>query len=415
MQRILRRLQSEHGQVLPMFVMLLVSFLALAGLAIDAGRVYVARAELTRALDAAALAGVIELPDVDAAANRATGYMDENQPDAVLSFPAADENQFRVEGTRNVDLLFMRIVGFTDLDITASAAAGFGIIPADTALVIDNTGSMGDPPCVDGGDPDEDTPGCPIYEAKTAASDFADFFLADSSGLTQVGFTPFRGCYNPPRSFSSCVPTSMVKDFTTNLTSIQSTIANVEATGGSGTNVCMGLWKALSMFSGPNAQTAPNTVNSLVLLTDGDNNYNSAANGSGSQALPTECKPSGSGSSASSCSGTDGAVHLDLDKKTRNIAIDTLESTYGVEIYVVAFGVCSSNSTTYTASQCRTTNNGGLIGSSQSDNTSDQRLLKCIASSTPGTNDHYFYVTQAQDLPQVFQDIANAIAFRLIE
>jgi hypothetical protein len=81
----------------------------------------------------------------------------------------------------------------------------------------------------------------------------------------------------------------------------------------------------------------------------------------------------------------------------------------------VAFGVCSSNSTVYTASQCRTTNNGGQIGASNSDNTSDQRLLKCIASSTTGTNDHYFYASTASQLPQIFQQIANAIAFRLIE
>jgi hypothetical protein len=111
--------------------------------------------------------------------------------------------------------------------------------------------------------------------------------------------------------------------------------------------------------------------------------------------------------------------------KTRNLAINTLEATHGIEIYVVAFGVCRSgtasiNNATYTSAQCNASSSGGQIGASTPSSVSredvaDQRMLKCIASSTPGTNDHYFWVQEAEDLPQVFQEIANAIAFRLIE
>ena len=54
------------------------------------------------------------------------------------------------------------------------------------------------------------------------------------------------------------------------------------------------------------------------------------------------------------------------------------------------------------------------IGNNDSDNTADRRLLKCIASSTAGTNDHYFEVPSAGDLPDVFSQIAREIAFRLI-
>jgi hypothetical protein len=82
----------------------------------------------------------------------------------------------------------------------------------------------------------------------------------------------------------------------------------------------------------------------------------------------------------------------------------------GIEIFVVAFGVCSSNSTVMTSTDC-TTN----IGNTDNDNTADQRLLKCIASSTSGTNDHYFYAALATDLPAIFTTIAAQIAHRLVE
>lgn len=431
MSRILQRLQrlhDERGQILPMFVMLLVSFLAMAGLAVDAGRVYVARAELTRALDSAALAGVLELPDSDAAQARASVYMDENQPDASLAFPASGENQFRVKGTRSVKLLFMRIVGFDTLDIEASAAAGFGIIPSDTVLLVDSTGSMGASPC----NSNDNNSGCPIFEAKNAAESFAELFLTDANSYTQVGYTPFRGCHNPPRTNSGCVTNSMLEDLTDDLTDVEGAITATTALGGTGTNVCLALYKAQEMFDGPNAQTASNTVKSIVILTDGDNTYNAASYNAAQNSPPSECRPassytssdafvgtgcsaSGSGSASSSNPGSNSETReRSLDRKTRDLAV-TLKNS-GIEIYVVAFGVCgTSNSTVYTTNQCKTDANGGQIGNNNPDTTADSRLLKCIASSTQNTNDHYYNVPTAEDLPAVFEDIARAIAFRLIE
>jgi hypothetical protein len=81
----------------------------------------------------------------------------------------------------------------------------------------------------------------------------------------------------------------------------------------------------------------------------------------------------------------------------------------GVEIFVVAFGVCSSNATVYTQAQCNS-----QIGNTDVDNTADQRLLKCIATSFID-NDHYYYATSASGLTAIFTAIANQIAHRLIE
>jgi hypothetical protein len=81
----------------------------------------------------------------------------------------------------------------------------------------------------------------------------------------------------------------------------------------------------------------------------------------------------------------------------------------GVEIYVVAFSVCGGIDTSVLANPCSGVGGGG------SDSTSDHRLLKCIASSSPDSNDHYYETATASQLPAIFQQIAQAIAFRLVE
>jgi Flp pilus assembly protein TadG len=409
MNRHIRKLKHERGQTLPIFALLLVAFMGLLGLAIDAGRVYVARAELSRALDSAALAGVLELPDEDEAELAAIAYMTDNQPDAGVSFPATQTaNQFRVLGDRNVEFIFMRLLGFTDIDVKASAAAGFGIVPSDTVLMVDATGSMGASPC----NGSQNNSGCPIWEAKQAAHAFNDLFLGSDSSMTQVGYAPFRGCHNPPRTYSGCTTNTQRVDLTSTKSGVTSAINATNALGGSGTNVCLALFKAREMFNGPNAQTAGNTVKSLVILSDGDNTYNVNSYSSSQGAPPTSCRPSSGASSSdgdvsSNCTGAQ-SRERSVDTRTKTLA-DTLRGE-GVEIYVIAFGVCGSfNTNTPTAAYC------GGIGNGDHDNTADQRLLKCIASSTPGTNDHYYRVPTAADLPAVFEEVARAIAFRLIE
>jgi hypothetical protein len=186
-----------------------------------------------------------------------------------------------------------------------------------------------------------------------------------------------------------------------------SQIDDVTALGGSGTNNCLGLYQANSILMGTGHHTAANTLRFIVILTDGDNTYNAVSYGGG--APPSECRPdtdpsNSDGDVSSSCTGA----------QTREKQLDTKTQTYanglkaaGVEIFVVGFGVCGSSST----SLCNT----GNIGNNDHDNTADRNLLKCIASSHTGTNDHYFETSSATELPGLFQTIAGQIAFRLIE
>lgn len=98
-----------------------------------------------------------------------------------------------------------------------------------------------------------------------------------------------------------------------------------------------------------------------------------------------------------------------LDTETKTEA-GVVEGS-GVEIFVVAFGVCGTDDGKVRTSANYCTN----IGNTDPDTVADQRLLKCIATSSSGTNDHYFATATASDLPGIFQQIAQNIAFRLIK
>jgi len=395
---------KEKAQVLPIMALLAIVFVGLLGLAIDMARLFVARAELSRALDSAALAGVVEMPDVDNAQTKATTYLHKNLPEASATFPATGEQfQIRVKGTRTVDMIFMDIFGFGEVDVSATATAGFGVVPLDVVMAIDATGSMGASPC----NSSHNNSGCPIYEAKNAAKDFTDLLLGSvGADLTQVGATAYRGCFNPPRTLSSCVPGSWQVLLSSNPTTVKNKINSFDSLGGTGTNNCLALLESEDILFGTGASTEENTLRFVIILTDGDNTWNEDAYGQSHP--PSICRPSNptsDGYTGTSCRDTESQeAQMDVDFRDQ---ADVLKDG-GVEIYVVAFGTCGSAN----QNLC----NEGIIGSTAyHDNTADRNLMKCVASSTNGTNDHYFAANTAEELPEVFEEIAQNIAFRLIE
>jgi hypothetical protein len=403
----LLRGRRERGQVLPMAALFILILFAAVGLTIDVGRVFATRAELMRAVDAAALAGTLELPDLEAAQDKVYEYMAENEPDASVEAPISpEERQVEVHGTKSVPVVFLRVFGFTSVEVEASATAGFGVLAVDTVLSIDATGSMGaGHSCPHGS-------GCPIKEAKDAASAFVDVLLTDTVGAseTKVGVAPYRGCYNEPRDYPDCIPvSSMILNLSDDKSTVQSTIDDIEAQGGTGTNICLGLLKAHEVIFGEGHHTVSNTMRIDVILSDGDNTYNANSYDDEEGAPPLECRPDYDPSESDDYVGTScrsaETRERELDVKTMAMA-DDLKAN-GIEIFVVGFGVCG----TPNDDLC----DPDMIGGSTHDNYADRNLLKCIASSTDGTNDHYFEVPSAEDLPGVFTNIARLIGFRLIK
>lgn len=502
----------SNGQVFIMVALAAVIMFAFIGIALDVGRLYVTRAQLSRAVDAAALAGVLEFPDTVEAENVAEDYLLLNEPDATpLIEPDADNNQLTVDATKTVDMFFLRIIGINDATVKAHAVAGFGIVPIDAYMALDATGSMA---------------GSPIDNAIDAAKAFTDTLLADNNtGYTLVGAGAFRGCYIPPIDATpyayteppveatpelflpiqspgfamtgaktgedvdprdievdashgsaphatytrtrtptrtptrtatrtptrtatrtpttvpatatrtatrtstpipaTSTPTpnpnrrycidvdSMVQPLSNNRTTIKNQIDQFDAIGGTGTNVCNGIMMGNDVLFGAGHHTEDEARHFFILLSDGDNTYNAASYQVSPASPDPLCTPDTSPWNSdtyvdSSCRAAQ-TRERELDEKTMSV-VDTMKAA-GVEFYVVGFGVCGGtpSSTTCTSAQ------KALIGNSDTDSTADQRLLKCIASSLPGTNNHFFYADSADDLPNIFRTIAHQIGHRLIE
>jgi hypothetical protein len=461
---------KERGQILVMSALVMLVLVAAIGLAIDLGRIFIARAELVRAVDAAALAGTLELPNLQNAQDKVEAYMHENEPDALVDAPISPvERQIKVTGTKTVPMFFMKIFGFGSVDVTAHATAGYGVLAVDTVLTIDRTTSMGwGANCPDGA-------GCPIKEAKDAAKNFTDTLLSGSvaSSDTLVGVAPYSNCYQPPwiptpgptptrtrtptrtptprhgtptptrtptRTPTTmptstpatnlyCTPGSMVVGLSNDKSLVQSKIDAITADGS--TNICLGLDKAAdgslpdhsdSVLFAPGHHTVSNTLRIVVLLSDGQNWYTGDSyDGQGQP--PVDCRPITSPSQSDSHTGEspNGSEcysaqtrQRELDVKTMAMA-DSLRAN-GVEVYVVGFSVCGAGANgDPNPSQGKTATYCSGIGNTNHDNTANRRLLKCVASSTTGTNDHYFEVASAEDLPDTFANIARLIGFRLIE
>jgi Flp pilus assembly protein TadG len=154
--------RSEQGQVVAFVVVALVGLLGVAALVTDVGIAWYAKRQLQASVDAAALAGAQDLPDVTTAVSRAGTYITANVPSnlkgdtdpptitsrctatAAACVPA---NEIVVTETAHVPTIFARVLGFKtwNIKVTADACQPCGTAPADIVMVVDRTGSMCSP------------------------------------------------------------------------------------------------------------------------------------------------------------------------------------------------------------------------------------------------------------------------------
>lgn len=121
---------EERGYIVAMLGLLLIPLLLMVGLSVDVGGWYNRASEVQKAADAAALAGVVWLPDIGAAESHAQAAAERNgypsSGDTSVSVERVGDRRLRVTiEERNVGSFFYGAVGGNDIDITRSATAEY--------------------------------------------------------------------------------------------------------------------------------------------------------------------------------------------------------------------------------------------------------------------------------------------------
>ena len=152
------RAAREEGQSFVILAMAMVGLLVFAGLAVDAGVVYVTSVRLSRAVDAAALAGVVELPYESSisstlnaderarqflAANEiwltaeitGTEFFDSSRQSGILG-----SYRYLITATHQADLYFLPLVNFDHVRLRDSAVAEYNPL---VSIYASQTGNYG--------------------------------------------------------------------------------------------------------------------------------------------------------------------------------------------------------------------------------------------------------------------------------
>jgi len=149
---------GEQGFTLFYTAACLTGLLLFVGLAVDSGRAYVVKAQLSKAVDGAALGAARMLNSGDPRgeaerlfrANFETGYLGTSSvtdPSADPNFfslqtiPATGVNIVTIQASAVLPTTFMRIANFTDVTVTSSAEATRRMV--DLSLVLDVSSSIG--------------------------------------------------------------------------------------------------------------------------------------------------------------------------------------------------------------------------------------------------------------------------------
>jgi len=152
------RIGREEGQSIVILAIAMVGLLAFAGLAVDAGVIYAGSVRLARGVDAAALAGVVELPyessitSTTRADERARQFLAANEiwPTAEITgttfFQSSRQSgafgtvRYLVTATHQVDLYFLPLVNFTHVRLLDSAVAEYNAL---VSMYTSQTGNYG--------------------------------------------------------------------------------------------------------------------------------------------------------------------------------------------------------------------------------------------------------------------------------
>jgi Flp pilus assembly protein TadG len=139
-------LRDQRGQVLLVIALMMSILVLAAGLAVDGGNAFVTKARLTKAVDAACLAGMKNLSQGQSTATAIATHIFNanygvNPPAPTITFPtdAYGDQQVKVTATSQVSTTLARLL-FPSWTVADTAVATRGRLVM--ALVLDNTGSL---------------------------------------------------------------------------------------------------------------------------------------------------------------------------------------------------------------------------------------------------------------------------------
>ncbi len=149
--RLRHLVEDQRGAVMMIVGLAIIPLFAVIGLAIDAGRGYMLKSQLSYAIDAAGLAGgrafESDLRQQDIMmyfdANFPPGYMGAQLApgNPVITFDDAN-NKITITATATVPTYFMRVAGIPDMTVSARTVIQRELKGIELVLVMDNTGSM---------------------------------------------------------------------------------------------------------------------------------------------------------------------------------------------------------------------------------------------------------------------------------
>ncbi|GEM_PF-3769614 len=267
MHRVARRWTAgNRGQAMILLAVSFVGLLAAMGLAVDGGALFMARIRLSRAVDAAALAAALKLPDCCGSSTttytNALSYLQANESTATIeSLSSPNPGQAQLTGCADASTVFMRIVGITTTHLCATATAGFGAI--DLMIAIDDTGSM------------DGTEMTAVINGVRSFIYAMNMSSAPSDPTSaKIGLVPFRGEVMGIGSGLITQITPLTGDRETLLKGLGGTLglSTGGGHGGSGTSTGVGVkYGYQELFHTPYARAAGSVDKVMIVFTDGRN------------------------------------------------------------------------------------------------------------------------------------------------
>lgn len=417
----------EEGTFFAFVAIALVVLGLFVGLAVDAGRGYIMKAELERTVDSAAIAAASRLSSGLTAAQAAAcnAALMNGVPCGNLTASAATVNDalgnpvsgVRVDASASTPTTFMRLAkligcgsGCNAVNAAASAVAAPGGT-IDLVLDLDDTGSM--------------SSGGWLTPAKNGANTLVNSLIptgVTSSHPTRVSLVPFRGCYHFNTSSSTYNECEDLDEYgggggdivslSFSNSGLHNGINALNGSGGSGTNVCEGLLETRRKLFQSGVARA-NASKYIIVLTDGKNEYGTPGPSF------SKCTPSSGGTWAHKVNML--AINLANDIKL-GLAVTNDGSQNGtalsppgsgqtlnqtVEIFVIFYG----------ASVTPPANCGATIGSTSWDppgssgsSTEGVNVARCVAS----TSSHLYVAPTPGQLASIFQQIASRLPVKLV-